>query len=161
MNLQDALQAAGEGKKVKLPEWSGYWFIPSGNPCEDGDLRSMIQVFTKDGDILGTPWFEKYQDRTDFEVTEGKLGFGFALAALESGKKVCRAGWNGKGMWLYLVPGSTFSVSEGRPLAAHLPVGEQVNYNPHIDMKAADGSYFAWNPNQLDMLAKDWQVASA
>jgi len=86
------------------------------------------------------------------------ISFGAALEALKDGLKVARSGWNGKGMWLYLVPGSTFKVAEGRPLAAHIPVGEEVKYNAHIDMKAVDGSHFVWNPNQLDMLAEDWTV---
>jgi len=88
------------------------------------------------------------------------INFGQALEALKQGSKVARNGWNGKGMWLYLVPGSEFQVGEGRPLAKHLPVGEHVIYNPHIDMKAADGSHFAWNPNQLDMLAEDWCIVN-
>ena len=88
------------------------------------------------------------------------LNFGQALEALKQGSKVARNGWNGKGMWLYLVPGSEFQVAEGRPLAKHLPVGENVTYNAHIDMKAADGSHFAWNPNQLDMLAEDWCIVN-
>jgi hypothetical protein len=86
------------------------------------------------------------------------LNFGQAIEALKEGKKVARNGWNGKGMWLYLVPGSVFNVVEGRPLAKHIPVGESVTYNSHIDMKAADGSHFVWNPNQLDMLAEDWCI---
>lgn len=86
------------------------------------------------------------------------ISFGAALEALKDGFKVARSGWNGKGMWLYLVPGSTFKVAEGRPLAKHIAVGEEVIYNPHIDIKGADGSHFVWNPNQLDMLANDWTV---
>ena len=89
-----------------------------------------------------------------------KLNFGQALEALKQGSKVARNGWDGKGMWLYLVPGSEFQVAEGRPLSKHLPVGEHVIYNAHIDMKAADGSHFAWNPNQLDMLAEDWCIVN-
>jgi len=34
------------------------------------------------------------------------MNFGDALLALKSGSKVSRAGWNGKGMWLILVPGT-------------------------------------------------------
>lgn len=86
------------------------------------------------------------------------MNFGDALEALKQGKKVARIGWNGKGMWLYLVPGSVFTVAEGRPLAKHLAVGEEVKYNAHVDMKAADGSHFVWNPNQLDLLAEDWCI---
>lgn len=87
--------------------------------------------------------------------------FGWAIKQLRNGSKVCRSGWNGKGMWLVLVPGSIVNVTEGRPLAQIFPVGTNVTYHPHIDMKAADGTVFCWNPNQLDMLATDWQVATA
>ena len=90
--------------------------------------------------------------------TTTEFGFGEALILLKQGDKVQRKGWNGKGMYLYLVPGSTFQVTEGRPLAKHLPIGQEVKYKSHIDMKAADGSHFAWNPNQLDMLAEDWTL---
>lgn len=161
MNLQDALISMASGTKVKLPEWIGYWFIPTEAlaKSQPGTHPSqLVHVFTKTGDVLNTPWLDKYKDRDDFEVTDGKMGFEFAILSLKSGKKVARKGWNGKGMWLYMVPGSTFNVAEGRPLAAHLPVGEEVKYNAHIDMKAADGSHFAWNPNALDLLADDWEV---
>lgn len=87
------------------------------------------------------------------------MDFGDALLKLKAGHKVQRSGWNDKGMWLVLVPGSKIPVTEGRPLAAIFPVGTIIGYHPHIDMKAADGSVFVWNPNQLDMLGEDWQLA--
>lgn len=86
------------------------------------------------------------------------MNFGDALAHLKENKKVSRSGWNGKGMWLYLVPGSTFQVAEGRPLAAHLPVGETVNYHAHVDMKTATGEHVPWLCSQTDLLAEDWGV---
>ena len=39
------------------------------------------------------------------------MDFGKAIEALKAGKKVAREGWNGKGMFLFLVPGSTFQVN--------------------------------------------------
>jgi hypothetical protein len=36
------------------------------------------------------------------------MNFGQALAALKAGKKVSRVGWNGEGMWLYLVPANSY-----------------------------------------------------
>ena len=33
--------------------------------------------------------------------------FGRAIELLKAGKKVCRVGWNGKGMFIMLQPGST------------------------------------------------------
>jgi hypothetical protein len=86
------------------------------------------------------------------------MNFGEAIERLKAGKKVCRTGWNGKSMWLYLVPGSTFQVSEGRPLAAHLPLGTTVNYQSHIDMKTAQDTHVPWLASQGDMLAEDWQI---
>ena len=39
-------------------------------------------------------------------VVSENLTFGEALQALKSGRSVCRSGWNGKGMYLYLRYGS-------------------------------------------------------
>ncbi len=88
------------------------------------------------------------------------MNFGDALKACKAGKKIQRAGWNGKDMWLVFVPGSNVTVTAGRPLAEIFPIGQTISYHPHIDMKAADGSVFCWNPNQLDMLSDDWQLAT-
>ena len=32
------------------------------------------------------------------------MNFGQAIEALKAGKKVAREGWNGKGMWIALMP---------------------------------------------------------
>lgn len=85
------------------------------------------------------------------------LNFGDALHMLKLGKKVARAGWNGKGMFLFIVPGSTFKVSRP-PLLGIYPEGTEINYCPHIDMKTADGKIVPWLCSQTDALAEDWQV---
>jgi hypothetical protein len=88
------------------------------------------------------------------------MNFGEALDALLRGLKVARSGWNGRGMWLVLVPGSTITVSEGRPLGDAAPelVGQQVQYRPHLDMKTVDGEIVPWVASQSDLLATDWFV---
>lgn len=86
------------------------------------------------------------------------MNFSQALEALKENKKVSREGWNGKNMFIYLVPGSTFQVSEGRPLAAHLPIGTTVNYHAHIDMKTANGDHVPWLCSQTDLLSEDWGI---
>lgn len=87
------------------------------------------------------------------------MNFGQALEALKQGKRVERKGWNGKGMFLVLVPGSQgLTVEEGRPFAkAGLPVGTKFNYLPHIDMFTVQGNFVPWLASQTDMLAEDWQ----
>lgn len=91
------------------------------------------------------------------ERDDQALNFGDALHMLKLGKKVARAGWNGKGMFLFLVPGSTFKVSRP-PLLGIYPEGTEISYCPHIDMKTADGKVVPWLCSQTDALAEDWQV---
>jgi hypothetical protein len=88
------------------------------------------------------------------------MNFGGALEELEDGKKITREGWNGKNMFIFLVPGSTFKVSRP-PLLGIYPEGTEINYHAHIDMKTADGMVVPWVASQTDLLAKDWQVVDA
>jgi len=85
------------------------------------------------------------------------MDFGQALEALKNGGRVCRSGWNGKGMFLYLVPGSTFKVNRPPLLGIYEP-GTEINYRPHIDMKLADGTCMPWLAAQIDLLSDDWTV---
>lgn len=85
------------------------------------------------------------------------MNFGQALEALKTGSKVSRDGWNGKGMFLFLVPGSTFEVNRA-PLLGIYPAGTVVNYHAHVDMKTAQGDVVPWLCSQTDMLAEDWGV---
>ena len=85
------------------------------------------------------------------------MNFGQALEALKAGEKVSRSGWNGKGMFLFLVPGSTFQVNRP-PLLGIYPEGTTINYRPHIDMKDAEGKVVPWLASQTDILADDWGV---
>lgn len=96
--------------------------------------------------------------------------FGSAIRAMKDGHRVCRAGWNGKGMWVALTPGSTFNAAAAKRghaafhRAAELEQSphENVTLLPHIDMRAADGSMvIGWLASQTDMLADDWHVLDA
>lgn len=81
--------------------------------------------------------------------------FAGALSVLKSGGKVARVGWNGKDMFLFLVPGSTFKVNRP-PLLGIYPEGTEIQYHPHIDMKTAQGYVVPWLASQADLLAEDW-----
>lgn len=83
------------------------------------------------------------------------MDFGAALSVAKSGAKIARYGWNGKGMFVFLVPGSAFKVNRP-PLLGIYPEGTEVNYRPHLDMKTADGSVVPWLASQTDILAEDW-----
>ena len=88
---------------------------------------------------------------------EEEFDFSIALDFLKAGQKVSRSGWNGKGMFLFLVDGSTFKVNRA-PLNKIYPEGTEVNYCAHIDMKTADNKIVPWLASQTDMLADDWTV---
>lgn len=95
------------------------------------------------------------------------MNFGQALEYLKDGRKVARKGWNGKGMFIYLVTGTRVKFEELRNEAAtqlsegnkENNMGKRVTINSHIDMKAADGSIVVgWLASQTDMLSEDWEV---
>jgi len=71
------------------------------------------------------------------------MNFGQAIEMLKEGKKVARAGWNGKGMYLEYVPAQDYSFSEMLPFIA---------------MKTVQGSFVPWLASQTDMLSEDWMV---
>lgn len=70
-----------------------------------------------------------------------------ALAFLKDGEKVAREGWNGKGMYLFLVPAGHMDHPHftGRVL-------------PYIAMKTAQGDVVPWLASQTDVLSEDWCV---
>ncbi|MGB3625396.1 MAG: DUF2829 domain-containing protein [Henriciella sp.] len=128
---------------------------------EEKDGKQGYAVKYADGYVSWSPadTFEAaYQPLT-------ALSFGHALAALKSGERVARAGWNGKGMWIGLTPGSVFAAKHAKCghaaafRAAELDPEDDVELLPHIDMRAADGSMvIGWLASQSDMLADDWYI---
>lgn len=76
----------------------------------------------------------------------------WALQQLEAGQRVARKGWNGKGMWLVLVPGDAWGES-GLPECAR-----GLRYLPWIGMKTADGGFVPWLCSQTDALKHDWVI---
>lgn len=94
------------------------------------------------------------------------MNFGQALEELKVNRKVARNGWNGKGMFIYLVEGRNVNIESLKNEAAkHLNAnsdinrGKRIKISSHIDMKAADDSIVVgWLASQTDMIADDWYV---
>jgi len=89
------------------------------------------------------------------------MNFGEAIHELKAGRKVAREGWNGKGMWLILVPGSeNIKPVAGTPYSK-AGITEEIQILPHIDMYTVDSSgrramLPGWLASQTDMLSDDW-----
>lgn len=82
--------------------------------------------------------------------------FGWALRQLKEGNRVCRIGWNGKGMWLIFVPGNAWSTVVGPSRTGGDRAGDRL---PFIAMKTVHGELVPWLASQTDMLASDWDLA--
>lgn len=93
---------------------------------------------------------------------EEKRTFGEALEALKQGKKVARKGWNGKGMWLWLKPGTMVKSEWCHDLALKAIAdtnGGEIEALGTICMKTADNKILSgWLASQTDMLSDDWVI---
>jgi hypothetical protein len=69
------------------------------------------------------------------------MDIGQAVRRLQSGDKVARAGWNGKGMYLELQEHDEHSKMT----------------LPYVYMKTAQDELVPWLCSQTDLLATDWE----
>jgi hypothetical protein len=87
-------------------------------------------------------------------------GIGWAVKEMQDGRRVRRAGWNGKGMWLCIVPASSWYLY-------NLPAIHTKENEPHtrgqcswVGMKTATEEFIPWLCSQTDLLAIDWELAT-
>ena len=90
------------------------------------------------------------------------MTFGDALEALKKGRRIARSGWNGRGMYLWLLPAALVKAEwckepHLRKLAEQN--GGEVECLGSIRMRTADGRILTgWLASQTDMLSEDWFV---
>jgi hypothetical protein len=83
------------------------------------------------------------------------MNFGEALQAAKDGAKISRVGWNGQGMYAYIVPAQSFpAVTQ----IAKDEFGEMVPYRAYWALKTAQDDVATWAPSGSDTLAEDWQI---
>jgi hypothetical protein len=108
------------------------------------DAKPGYKVVYADG---YTSWSPKDVFEEAYRECEA-MTFGLALECLKKGMHVCRAGWNGKGMWLELQRPDTHSKMT-------LPY---VFLNYPADAQNTPGARVPWLASQTDMLAEDWKI---
>ena len=69
--------------------------------------------------------------------------FSEALTAVKDMKTITREGWNGRGQFVFLIPGNTV---EGQTLL------------PYLALSNVQGEIVPWLASQGDLLADDWQI---
>ncbi len=139
---------------MKRYEYNAYrgWPMPDN---ENGDDDGMLVEYTE-SQTGNDPRHKGYISWSPLSVFEQAyqpvdgMTFGQAIEALKKGHKVARAGWNGKGMWLMLVPEKVADAVSFQ-YAALSPA-------PWIGMKTTDDKFVPWLASQTDMLAEDWQL---
>jgi len=163
MNFEEANEALQNGQKVRLPEWRGYWF---------SDENQNIKALTKDGDIVPAWTGHGVKFRDDFEIANG-LDFGWAICALKAGKLVTRAGWNGKGLFVFKQVPATIN-REIVPKMQSLPQAvkdefekrfndpnqqiDAIYYDNQLALVNPSNLITGWAPSVSDALAEDWQL---
>jgi hypothetical protein len=88
--------------------------------------------------------------------------FGWAIQQLKSGRHVRRSGWNGKGMYLWLLPAAMVKAEwckEPHLKAMAESNGGEIEALGSIRMMTADRKVLTgWLASQTDMLSEDWEL---
>ena len=149
------------------------WALPAD---ENGDDEGYLVEYQDGGkpNMAGyagyVSWSPKEQFEKAYRPTDG-LNFGLAIEALMQGHKVARAGWNGKGMFIWLknggIDGEDYNFADGQWPAVNgvsLRLFERHGFGvvtrmPCLCMRAAGGETVeGWLASQTDILASDWQI---
>lgn len=95
------------------------------------------------------------------------LNFGQAIEAMKMGSKVCRDGWNGKGMFIVIMPELKLpphsSQEPGAKVndrtAKHIGVDTPLDSRPYFAIFTAQKQWQpGWHPSTQDCLANDWNI---
>ncbi len=89
------------------------------------------------------------------------MDFGQALAAVKTGSKITRDGWNGKDMFVVHQKGypDGIAINKNTAEATGIPEGTVCSFRPYLMMKILGGEFVPWVASQTDLLAEDWAVA--
>ena len=85
------------------------------------------------------------------------LNFGQAIEAAKQGKKIAREGWNGNGMFAYIVPAQSYP-AQTEIAKNHFGENAMVPYRAYWALKTAQEDIATWAPSGSDSLAEDWMV---
>lgn len=95
------------------------------------------------------------------------MDFADALRCLRQGEKMQRSGWNGKGMFIVLMPELKLPAFNSQEpgakvndrTAKHIGYDTPLNSRPYIAMWTALGEWQpGWLASQNDLLADDWRI---
>ena len=118
-----------------------------------------VATLASNGSLCDCTWVEL--DGTEHPIEKGDhVDFGTALHLMELGERVQREGWNGKGMFVYIVPAASYPAQRNAKgvLVGDYP-DDMVPYSAYIALKTNSGEVVPWTISQSDALATDWCLA--
>ena len=80
------------------------------------------------------------------------MKFSNALEEMAKNNKVQRSGWNGKGMFIFMICGNRWDFT------VDVEGVNDMDTLPFYCMKTADNKLVPWLASQTDIIADDWQV---
>jgi hypothetical protein len=124
------------------------------------EVGGMIAVNPENGDdrwYVAKAFYDKNYEEADLNPAGvAPLGsFSWALMRLKEGAKVARSGWNGSGMFAYMVPGNSYP-AQTEAIKGHF-AGDLVPYRPYFALKTAQNDVATWVPSGSDIIADDWE----
>lgn len=168
MSFSDALDAMLNGQKVKLPSWGGYWFwdnerqtiIMHTKDGEELDIRSTDRMLYTLENICSEEWVLADESNCPQISPDATPLFSFSIAVkfLRRGLRVARAGWNGKGQYVFLATDVEFSC-EADLSELSAKQDSEVQVSDMLVLRTAQGSLQpGWLASQGDILADDWYL---
>ena len=118
--------------------------------CITGKIEDGYRVQYEDGYLS---WSPKAVFEKAYRETTG-LSFGLAIEAAKMGKKIARAGWNGKNQYVELA----YCISYKNNAAEVVNVNHCNIGNKAFAFVGTSGVQMGWLASQADMLADDWQI---
>lgn len=139
-----------KGDYCKLRDWS----LPdSEEPGEEGYLVEYPDSLSNHPDFRGyISWSPKAVFEAAYNSYTDGCTFGQAIELLKSGYKLARKGWNGKGMFLFMVSGGAWDFE------CDIHGVDGLHTLPFICMKTADDKLVPWLASQSDILEEDWVI---
>lgn len=88
------------------------------------------------------------------------MKFGKALEYARRGRKIYRAGWNGKNMFVVYQKGYPKGIkcNEQTAQAWGMKEGDLFKCEPYLQIQMVNGSHAMWVPSINDVLSDDWFI---
>lgn len=134
-------------------DWENYRGCKIENQCAIEYGITVIEDYREtEGFDDVNPKIENAFEKAYRETTG--LSFGLAIEAAKMGKKIARAGWNGKNQYVELA----YCISYKNNAAEVVNVNHCNIGNKAFAFVGTSGVQMGWLASQADMLADDWQI---